>query len=227
MGDRSEPNIRRDTPDVIRRDAPGLIRRVRRELDLSQRDLADLIDRSKGALSRMETGETAPSLELLDRLLRMAGLRYVLGDPEGGEAVPMRSDAVRDRGYRRLPAHLDPAPYRDIDDPWRYSWQGWERQAAKVGYEHRELRDQRRARFGRQPADHPDPSVLRRPKPVPRPPRNPPPECCCPMQCERWCVRECPCQCEPIGLWGYARYEDLPGNPPGDPPAGTPADPAA
>lgn len=189
-------------------DVPGLIRRVRRERDLSQRDLAGLLGLSQASIARLETGEVSPRMNVFQRLLRFAGYRVQVVGSEGRIAAPMDPDAVRDRGQRRLPAHLDPAPYGQFSDLWRIAWQGAKRQKAKIGYENRELRDARRRLFGTLP-DHPDWSVLEPQKPVLQP-LPAVPECRCPVECERWCVQECGCQCEPIGLWGCERYEDLP-----------------
>jgi HTH-type transcriptional regulator/antitoxin HipB len=87
---------------------PGLVRRVRRILDVSQRGLAALIGVSQSAVARWETGRTSPRVCVLQRLMRLAGLRSTVSDVESGEVVePMRDDGARDRGGRRYPAHVD------------------------------------------------------------------------------------------------------------------------
>lgn len=105
---------------------PGLLRRVRRERDLSQRDLAAALGVDQSRVARWETGESVPSLEVLERALGLGGLDLQVRDGAGEVARPLRPDAVRDRAGRFFPAHLDvreaPEPSRGelvVGAPWR------------------------------------------------------------------------------------------------------------
>ena len=87
---------------------PGLVRRVRRILDVSQRGLAALIGVSQSVVARWETGRTSPRVNMVQRLLGLAGLTSTVHDAESGAVVePMRDDGALDRGGRRYPAHVD------------------------------------------------------------------------------------------------------------------------
>jgi HTH-type transcriptional regulator/antitoxin HipB len=87
---------------------PGVVRRVRRILDVSQRGLAARLGVSQSVVARWETGRTSPRAAVLERLLRMAGLRARLADETTGEeVVPMRADGARTHGGSRYPAHVD------------------------------------------------------------------------------------------------------------------------
>ena len=87
---------------------PGMVRRIRRILDVSQRGLAALLGVSQSAVARWETGRTSPRVSVLERLLRMAGLRMDFHDEDTGEEVgPMRADGARTHGGSRYPAHTD------------------------------------------------------------------------------------------------------------------------
>jgi hypothetical protein len=61
---------------------------------------------------------------VLARAAALAGTRLALLDADGREVLPMAADTVRDRGFRRFPAHLDTVhsddrPYRYADHPYR------------------------------------------------------------------------------------------------------------
>lgn len=88
-------------------DGPGLVRRIRRAAELSQRDLADRIGVSRSAVGRWETGETSPTIAVLEQMAALAGLRVVLLDGDDHPVPPMREDRVLDRAGRRPPAHAD------------------------------------------------------------------------------------------------------------------------
>ena len=86
---------------------PGLVRRARRAADLSQRDLAARLGVSQSTVARWETGQSSPTLSLVEQMLALSGLRLEMTDPGGGSVAPMREDAPRDRAGRRFPAHVD------------------------------------------------------------------------------------------------------------------------
>lgn len=89
-------------------EVPGLVRRIRRILDVSQRGLAALLQVSQSVVARWETGRTSPRADVLQRMLRLAGVSTRFQDSASGELVePMRDDGARDRAHRRFPAHCD------------------------------------------------------------------------------------------------------------------------
>ena len=77
--------------------------------DISQRELAEKCGLSKATVGRLEVGSPVAT-HVLVRILAEAGLRLQVVDLAGRPVEPMRPDAVRDRGGRLLPAHLDPRP---------------------------------------------------------------------------------------------------------------------
>ena len=98
----------------------GLVRRVRRILGLSQRELAQLAQTSHSMISRTETGAARPSVDLLERILRLARLHLTVLDDDGRMVLPMQVwDDARDGAGRRYPAHLD-----TILDPIPGEWWG-------------------------------------------------------------------------------------------------------
>ena len=88
-------------------DLPGLLRRIRRRADVSQRELAAVIGTSKSAIAAAEAGQAGMDVRLLAVASQLASLRLALLDEAGTEVRGMHPDAVRDRGGRRFPAHLD------------------------------------------------------------------------------------------------------------------------
>jgi transcriptional regulator with XRE-family HTH domain len=96
-------------------DLCGVLRRIRRNADLSQRELAAAAGLSASAVAHAEAGSRDLPVGGLVRAAALAGLRLVLLDETGHEVAGMAAGAVRDRGRRRYPAHLDV----------RYSDQGW------------------------------------------------------------------------------------------------------
>jgi transcriptional regulator with XRE-family HTH domain len=99
-------------------DTGGHVRRCRRIAGLSQRAIADRVGLSQSMLARVETGRQDLGVTQLVALARCAGLRLALLDGAGREVAPMRALAVRDRGWRRFPAHVD---VRHGDEWW---WRG-------------------------------------------------------------------------------------------------------
>ena len=93
-----------ESPSTV---GPGLVRRARRAADLSQRDLAARVGVSQSTVARWETGQSSPTLYLVEQMLALSGLRLTLIDSAGEPVAPMREDAPRDRAGRRYPAHVD------------------------------------------------------------------------------------------------------------------------
>ncbi|GAA1887524.1 helix-turn-helix domain-containing protein [Asanoa iriomotensis] len=94
----------------------GLLRAARRRADLSQRQLAKKSGASHGTVGRIEAGDLAPSLAMVERLLDACGFRIVVVDRVSRRKLQpiVDSDNTVDGGYRRFPAHLnvilDPLP---------------------------------------------------------------------------------------------------------------------
>jgi transcriptional regulator with XRE-family HTH domain len=129
----------------------GLLRRIRRLADMSQRDLARAADVTSAALGRAEAGGDLRVSQLL-RIVAVAGLRLTLVDRQGGELAPMTGTAVRDRGGRLFPAHLDT---RHGDEDWWHDAHRYSRRRPEYTFDRdRERRDGRRSRSAAVPADH-------------------------------------------------------------------------
>ena len=58
----------------------GMMRRARRIADMSQREMARAAGVSQAAISKVEAGTLTPSVGLLQRVLRVAGLWLVVVD---------------------------------------------------------------------------------------------------------------------------------------------------
>lgn len=204
---------------------PGLIRRVRREADLSQRELAQAVGVDRSLVGRWETGEVAPSIAMLERLLALGEMRLAVvvargeveredeGERAGrtsGEVSPLRDDGVVDRARRRFPAHLDVGEWVNTVSGEVRPW------AAR-----RAARDVRRHRKGEVPRDHPSAHDLAMARVEARqrrgealrerrlrllrarvergePGEPQAPDCFCPVPCYgvTGCVSTCPCACE-------------------------------
>lgn len=88
--------------------AAGLVRATRRRADLSQRQLADRSGVAPSTISRIESGALRPSLDVLVRLLGVAGIELVAVDSERRQVLPMLAiDDTRDGADRLYPSHLD------------------------------------------------------------------------------------------------------------------------
>ena len=133
-------------------DLSGLVRRIRRRADVSQRELAERLGVSKSRIAAAETGHAGLDVRLVAEAAALAGLRLALVDEAGEDVGAMSSDAVRDRGDRRFPAHLDT---RYGDDRW---WHDLEPRygRARPWYTFDRSRNRRDAfrRSGGTPADH-------------------------------------------------------------------------
>jgi HTH-type transcriptional regulator/antitoxin HipB len=201
-----------------------MLRRIRRVADLSQRELAREVDVSKSAIAAAETGVAGLDVRVVAHAATVAGLRLALVDAEGAEIPGMSSEAVRDLGGRRFPAHLDPAR---TPIGW---WEGREREGREQPWftfdRDRINRDRGRSLNGT-PADHQlpewddSPAVREEARRVERRRQQdaerkraflagefrllPDPfECTCPPECEEledWSgppvhAEHCPCRCD-------------------------------
>lgn len=100
-------------------DLGAMLRGLRRQADLSQRQLAARAGMSQAMVARIESGGCAnPSFRTVERLVRAAGARFDCDAP-GVEAVP--HEERRDEADRHYPAHLD---VRTVTDPkdWGAAW---------------------------------------------------------------------------------------------------------
>ncbi|MGC4790022.1 helix-turn-helix domain-containing protein [Micromonospora sp. DT178] len=148
------------------------LRALRRQADLSQRELARRSGVPKSTLARIEADPAAdPKLRTVERLVRAAGgelavgvrtadQRSTDGEPGDGElgavtVLPfVPHDGRRDEGGRRYPAHLDVREVRTLKD-WPGAWWGhwyvppeqWPARVPERTYDlHRGRRDERRVR---------------------------------------------------------------------------------
>ena len=127
------------------------MRRIRRTADLSQRELARALGLSTGAVAQAETGRRDMPATVLARAAAIAGLRLALVDDTGAEVPGMDGDAVRDRGGRHFPAHLDT---RHGDVWWWHGSERHSRDRPRYTFDRdRAERDDRRAWDGT-PPDH-------------------------------------------------------------------------
>ena len=142
-----------------RRDGQGLdtgghVARVRRIADLSQRELAEEAGVGQSSIARWESGGPSITVAMLDRILRMAGLRLEVVDGEGRPVRPMDPDGVRDNAGRRFPAHLDVLP-SDLRPSDRGAGPRYDRPEAQGWYALRPTRDRATAAGAERPAEHP------------------------------------------------------------------------
>jgi len=129
---------------------PGVLRRVRRLVDMSQREMARASRVAPAAIGRAETGGDLRVSQLV-RIIGVAGLRLVVLGDDGRELMPMSSGAVRDRGGRLFPAHLD-TRYGDVD--WWHGDERYNRERPWYTFDRkRYTRDHWRERSGT-PEDH-------------------------------------------------------------------------
>ena len=78
----------------------NLVREARRRAGLTQAELADRAGVPKSTVGRIESGARTPSTELVERLVRAAGLEVTvsLSEPDPG------TDSMFERTLRRTPA---------------------------------------------------------------------------------------------------------------------------
>lgn len=89
------------------------LRAARRELDVSQRELASRLGVSASKVARAEGDGAGISLRYVLDVLSEAGWRLTVVDGEGAVVVPaptLVDPKLRDRSGRRFPAHLDVRP---------------------------------------------------------------------------------------------------------------------
>jgi transcriptional regulator with XRE-family HTH domain len=120
-----------------------LLRSLRRQADLSQRQLAELAGVPPSTVARIESGVAQdPRFRTLERLVQAVGATFVVGaavsagmrpggrerarqDPAGGgvstEAGPPEAPELVDAAGRRYPAHLDVREVREPRD-WSGAW---------------------------------------------------------------------------------------------------------
>lgn len=140
-------------------DTAGLVRRARRVADISQRELADLIGLSQATVGRIEVGRPVAT-DLFVRILSVAGLRLQVVDAAGRPVGPMRADAVRDRGHRLHPAHLDPRPVTFWWNRAPFRERDHERGRPNALYGRRPDRPDPRRQESARADDHPTPAEL-------------------------------------------------------------------
>lgn len=75
---------------------------------MSQRELARAAGVAASTIGRIESGTLVPSVDVVKRVLAVAGLQLVVVDETGHIVQPMGVwDDTRDGAERRYPAHLD------------------------------------------------------------------------------------------------------------------------
>ncbi|MFI6260686.1 helix-turn-helix domain-containing protein [Micromonospora zamorensis] len=107
-------------------DLGGVLRALRRQADLSQRELAERAGVPQPTLARIESGRAAdPRFRTVERLVRAAGGEVGIGVPEAAPTnptpAPVPHDDMRDEAGRRYPAHLDVWPVHEPRD-WPGAW---------------------------------------------------------------------------------------------------------
>jgi len=128
----------------------GLVRRIRRENDLSQRQLGRRCGVSQSVVARVESGQRDLTVGQLLRFAALGGLRIALLAPDGNELLPMDPDGARDAGGSRLPAHLDT---RHGDEGWWHDAHRYSRRRPEYTFDRdRAVRDEHR--LAAVPADH-------------------------------------------------------------------------
>jgi transcriptional regulator with XRE-family HTH domain len=108
---------------------PGaLLRAVRHVRRLSQRELAENAEVQRSVIARIEAGTSMPRLDTFARLLDAAGHSLMIVNRDGTILeIDLERERLSDRGYRRLPAHLDVVPMTSkgptgMEPLW---WWGW------------------------------------------------------------------------------------------------------
>jgi len=100
------PNLEPAGPDgsqlaiIMAMSIAGIVREARRRAGLSQAGLAEKAGVPKSTVGRIESGARTPSVELVERLVRAAGLELAvsLSEPDPG------TDSMFERTLRRTPA---------------------------------------------------------------------------------------------------------------------------
>ncbi|MBQ1027788.1 GNAT family N-acetyltransferase [Micromonospora sp. C95] len=139
-------------------DLGSMLRALRRQADLSQRELAERSGVPQSTVARIESGRSAGSqFGTVQRLVRAAGgaLRIAGPDDRALTADEVGEDVRRDEAGRRYPAHLDVRKVRTLKDwpgAWWAHWYSlppdrWPLRVPEVTYDlDRDRRDERRLR---------------------------------------------------------------------------------
>jgi HTH-type transcriptional regulator/antitoxin HipB len=199
-----------DGAESGRLDLTGYVTAVRRRADLSQRELAERVGVSQSTVARWELDGPAPTVRVLERVLRVSGLRLAVVDEDGSVVPPLGHGGVRDNGGRRFPAHLDVVP-PDRRPANRGAGPRHDRAPAQGWYALRPERDRAVAAGATRPDRHPTVAEIAarlRERSDAWRSRTAPlaqvPPCTCPEGCDerRTCPPSCECQCEPGGAGG-------------------------
>ncbi|MEV4844313.1 GNAT family N-acetyltransferase [Micromonospora matsumotoense] len=154
------------TEDALLADLGRTVRALRREADLSQRELATRSGVPQATIARIESGRANdPRFHTVERLVRAVGGTLTISLPTAAAAEastaeatcalpPVPHDDLRDTTGRRYPAHLDVWPVREPKDwpgAWWADWYNlppplWPLRLPPAAYErNRGYRDRRRA----------------------------------------------------------------------------------
>ena len=120
------------TEDALLADLGRTVRALRREADLSQRELATRSGVPQATIARIESGRANdPRFHTVERLVRAVGGTLTISLPTAAaeastaEATctlpPVPHDDLRDTAGRRYPAHLDAWPVWEPKD-WPGAW---------------------------------------------------------------------------------------------------------
>lgn len=203
-------------------DVAGLIRRVRRVCDLSQADLAGRLGVAQSTVARWELGQREPSLGQFRALVKLARWQLRVCAADGAAVRPMDADGPRDRRNRRVPAHLELVPFwpyaprptrcaeqhwfvpkRRVRDAWRKHCYGGRAPKDHLTEDHVRalvaVAVAARRRYYRAFWEQSIAAAVARGRPDPR---EPPPVCTCPIECEDvpGCIAGCECLCEVVEI---------------------------
>ena len=73
-----------------------LVREARRRADLTQRQLADRAGTTQSAIARLEGGRSTPSLETVERLLRLCGFQLIVELAPYDDSDARQAEALSD-----------------------------------------------------------------------------------------------------------------------------------
>lgn len=86
---------------------------------MSQREMARSAGVARSTIGKVEAGDMVPSVDLLERILGVAGLYLAVVDQDGRVVQPMADfQDVRDGAGRRYPAHLDTILDPELGEWW-------------------------------------------------------------------------------------------------------------
>ena len=108
--------------------ASGWVRAVRRHLQLSTRELAELAGITKTTINRIEAERNVPRLDTFLALLHATGHELAILDPSGWPLLlDLEHDRLRDRRKRHFPAHLPWLRTPEYTSINYRDWWGWDR----------------------------------------------------------------------------------------------------